>query len=54
MKTLLNPQLELAGALGINGLVAEMCYQGTMNAIVFRTFVEHILVPVLLPNNVFR
>ncbi|MDM8566605.1 transposase [Candidatus Halobeggiatoa sp. HSG11] len=29
-----------------------MCYQGTMNAIVFRTFIEHILVPVLRPNNV--
>ena len=45
-------RVSTVGALGVNGLVAEMCYQGTMNAIVFRIFIEHILVPVLLPNNI--
>ena len=50
----INPcaRISTVGALGINGLMAEMCYQGTMNALVFRIFVEHILVPVLRPNNV--
>ena len=45
-------RISTVGALGINGLLAEMCYQGTMNAIVFKTFIEHILVPVLRPNNI--
>ena len=45
-------RVSTVGALGVNGLLAEMCYEGTMNAIVFRVFVEHILVPVLRPNNI--
>lgn len=40
-------RVSTVGALGIDGLVAEMCYEGTMTALVFRAFVENVLVPVL-------
>ncbi len=29
-------RVSAVGALGVDGMVAEMCYEGTMNAIVFR------------------
>ena len=45
-------RVSTVGALGINGLIAEMCYEKTMAALVFRVFVEHILVPVLHSKNV--
>ena len=34
-------RVSTVGALGIDGLVAEMCYEGTMTALVFRAFVEN-------------
>ena len=32
-------RISTVGALGVNGLVAEMCYQGTMNAVGFRVLI---------------
>ncbi len=45
-------RVSTVGALGINGLLAEFCYEGTMTAAVFKAYVEQILVPILLPSNV--
>lgn len=40
------------GALSYNGLVAELCFEGTLNIHLFNYFIETILLPKLQPSNV--
>ena len=45
-------RVSTVGALGVEGLRTAFCYEGTLNAQLFRFFVEHFLIPVLTPSNV--
>jgi len=45
-------RISTAGALTVEGVVAAFCYTGTMNAELFRFFVENFLIPILTPKNV--
>jgi transposase len=45
-------RISTIGALGIEGLLTELCYQGTLTALVFRFFVEQFLVSVLRSSHV--
>jgi transposase len=45
-------QVSTIGALSHNGLVAELCFEGTLNTHVFNYFIETLLVPKLQPENV--
>lgn len=45
-------RVSTVGALGVDGLLTGLCYEGTMTSLVFRFFVEQFLVPVLCPYHV--
>ena len=40
------------GALSCHGLIAELCFEGTLNSHLFNYFIETLLVPKLQPGNV--
>lgn len=40
------------GALSYNGLMCELCFEGTLNTHLFNYFIEHILAPKLKKGNV--
>ncbi len=45
-------RISVIGALGVDGILTALSYDGTLNANLFEYFVEHFLVPVLTPNQV--
>jgi transposase len=40
------------GALRLSGMTAPMVYDGAMNGVVFRAYIEQVLVPALIPGDV--
>lgn len=45
-------RISTIGALGIDGLSATFCYEGTLNAPLFEFWVEDFLLPILTPSSV--
>ena len=45
-------RISVIGALGVDGILTALSYEGTLNANLFEYFVEQFLVPVLTPNQV--
>ena len=45
-------RISTIGALSHNGLVAELCFEGTLTSHLFNYFIETLLIPKLQPGNV--
>jgi len=43
------PRISTIGALGTEGILTALCYEGTLNSNLFEDFIEDFLVPVLTP-----
>lgn len=45
-------RISTVGAMSLNGIETAMCFEGTLNSVVFLYFIEHFLVPLLKPHHV--
>ena len=45
-------RISTIGGMSINGIETAMCFEGTLNTVVFLYFIEHFLVPVLTSKHV--